>query len=108
MSFQKRGPARIQDRALRDAASRLESFSTMLANRVEEVVNGADRTEKTLAALEAEVAARLVESAVYEVALRLVPHGIEFEPERQLRRRLGRYHFALAQLEAAYGPLLRA
>ncbi|NUP06423.1 MAG: hypothetical protein HOW73_10230 [Polyangiaceae bacterium] len=107
MATQKR-PLRIQDASLRDAAGRLESFTTMVNRRVDEMRAAEDRAEKTLALFEAEVAAKLVESAVYEVSLRLLPHGVEFDPARQLSLRLGRFRRELASFEVSYGPLPRA
>lgn len=107
MAMQRRS-ARVRDGLLRDAAGRLETFTRMLERRVDELLAAPDRTEKALAALEAEVAAKLVETAVYEVALRLVPHGIEFDPARQLSRRLRRFRLEHAAFEASYGALPRA
>ena len=107
MSTQKRS-IRIQDPPLRDAAGRLEWFSRMVQKRLDEYKTASDRVEMALALSEAEVAAKLVEAAGYEVALRLVPHGLAFDPAAEISKRLQRYRMCSAEFEAAYGPIARA
>lgn len=107
MSMQKRS-VRIQDPPLRDAAGRLEWFTRMVHKRLDEYKAASDRVEMGLALAEAEVAAKLVQAATYEVALRLVPHGIAFDPAAQLGKRLRIYRQCAAEFELTYGPMAEA
>lgn len=80
----------------------------MLGKRLDELAAAPDRRDKTLAILEAEVAANLVESAVYEITLRLLGHGVPLDAVQEVDRRLARYRDASAAFETSYGPVPRA
>ena len=101
-------PIRLNDPTLRDAAARLDTFTSMLRKRLDEVAAGSGRVDKTTALLEAEVAAGLVESAIYEVALRLLGHGVQVDSSKEIDKRLARYRLALAAFESSFGPIPRA
>lgn len=98
-------PLRIHDTSLRETFSRLDGFSSMLENRLAEYKAASMRLDCTLAMVEAEVAASLVESAIYEASLRLLSHGVGFDANREIARRLAGYRVAMADFEAVYGPL---
>jgi hypothetical protein len=103
-----RRPVRINDDALRDNLSRLDTFSSMLERRLRELGAATTREDSTLAALEAEVAVFLVKSAAYEVSLRLLSHGVVRDAAKDIAPRLVRYDAALARFEQTYGPIPRA
>lgn len=107
MSVQNR-TVRVTDSALRDAASRLEWFTRMVNNRLDESNAANDRVGRGVALQEAEVAAQLVESAAFEVALRLIPHRVEFDPAQEVNRRLHRFRMAKLEYDVAYGPIALA
>lgn len=107
-------PQRINDPAVHDAARRLDWFTKMVDKRVAEFHAATDRTGRTLAMLEAEAAAKLVEAACYEIALRLVSHRLQtatqvfMDPAREISRRLTRYRDARVELERMDGPIAQA
>lgn len=103
-----RRPVRINDEALRDNLSRLDTYSSMLGRRLRELGAATTREDSTLAALEAEVAVGLVKSAAYEVSLRLLSHGVVRDAAKDITPRLARYDAALARFEETYGPIPRA
>jgi len=107
-----RRPVRINDDALRDNLSRLDTYTKMLDRRVSElgVAFNSDlaREESTLAVLEAEVAVGLVKSAAYEVSLRLLSHGVARDAAKDIVPRLGKYQAALGRFEQTFGPIPRA
>lgn len=101
-------PILIKDPKLGDALARLEQFTKMLQRRIEEFQAAESRVERTLAVLEAEVAASLVTSAGQEVSLRHLSHGLPHDPTTDIAERVQPYHRARADLEAEFGPILRA
>lgn len=107
-------PQKILDPAVHDAARRLDWFTRMVNKRVAEFHAATDKTARTLAMLEAEAAAKLVEAACYEVALRLVSHRLQtatqvsMDPGREITRRLARFKDARAELELSDGPIAEA
>lgn len=104
-----RRPIRINDDALRDNLSRLDTYSSMLERRLRELGAATKpREESTLAAIEAEVALNLVKSAAYEISLRLLSHGVVRDAAKDIAPRLVRYDAALARFESVYGPIPRA
>jgi hypothetical protein len=103
-----RRPVRINDDALRDNLSRLDTYSSMLERRLRELAAASTREDSTLAALEAEVAVDLVKSAAYEVSLRLLSHGVVRDAAKDIAPRLERYEAAYDRFEDMYGPIPRA
>jgi hypothetical protein len=101
-------PAKISDPALRDAVRRLDEHTRTLGRRVADAKRATDSVERGLMMMEAEVAASLVRSATCEVALRLLPHGITWDAEKDALHRTRHFRVALAELEATSGPLIRA
>ncbi len=106
---------RRKDGTLGAALQRLDGFTRMVENRLAEHRAAASAEERVLALLEAEAAARLVESAAYEVSLRLIASGLSgkpgaarMEPEKVIRERLAAFRMAMAGHEAVYGPIVRA
>jgi hypothetical protein len=107
-----RRPVRINDDALRDNLSRLDTYTKMLERRIRELDaafnSDSAREETTLAVLEAEVAVGLVKSAAYEVSLRLLPHGVVRDAAKDIAPRLSQYQAALGRYEQTFGPIPRA
>lgn len=99
---------RIQDPALGDAARRRETYCRMLSRRLGELSNGSTRVERGLALMEAEVAAKLVESATYEITIRLLQNGVSHDAEKDVARLLHPYREAVAQHALSDGELVRA
>lgn len=106
---------RRREETLGAALQRLDGFTRMVANRLAEHRGASSLEERVLALLEAEAAAKLVESAAYEVSLRLVASGLSgkpgaarMEPGKVIRERLGAFRMAMAAHEAVYGPIVRA
>ena len=101
-------PVRLSDPSLKDAVQRLELHTRTLARRVADSKRAGDPVERQVMMMEAEVAASLVRSASCEVALRLLPHGICRDAEKDGLERTRSFRSALAELEATSGPQLRA
>jgi hypothetical protein len=99
---------RIQDPALGDAARRREQYCRTLSRRLDEVASGSTRVDRGLALMEAEIAAKLVESATYEIAIRLLQNGVSSDAEKDLARLLRPYKEAVAQHALSDGELVRA
>lgn len=106
---------RRRDPSLGAALQRLDGFTRMVANRLAEHRAAPSREGKVLALLEAEAAAKLLESAVYEVSLRLIANGIagkhgapRMDAEKVIRERLAAFRMAMAAHESVYGPIVRA
>lgn len=112
--MQKR-PVKINDPALRDTLGRLDAFSRMLARRLDELSSSlsaepgvSTRSDCTIAAIEAEVAMGLVESASYEVSLRLLAHGVVRDAAKDIAPRRAKFAAVLGRFESVFGAIPRA
>jgi hypothetical protein len=99
---------RIHDAGLSDAARRRAEYCKMLARRLEEHRSGSTRVDRGLALMEASVAAKLVESATYEIGVRLIGHGMSPDIEKDLTAHLAAYRAALAANAASDGDMILA
>ncbi|MFO0614849.1 MAG: hypothetical protein U0414_19835 [Polyangiaceae bacterium] len=99
---------RIQDPALGDAARRRQEYCRTLSRRLDEVAHGSTRVDRSIALMEAEVAAKLVESATYEITIRLIQNGISSDAERDLAKLLRPYKEAVAHHAMSDGEIIRA
>jgi hypothetical protein len=98
-------PVKISDPAVSSAARRLDEHTRTLERRLQDYWAAAGRVDKTLALVEAEVAARLVRAAAYELNLRLLPHGVPHDVDAELERRAHALPRARADHEARFGPV---
>lgn len=99
---------RIQDPALGDAARRRETYCRMLSRRLDELEKGATRVDRGLAMMEAEIAAKLVESVTYEITIRLLQNGVSHDVEKDLARLLRPFREAVAMHALSDGEVIRA
>lgn len=99
---------RLNDPLVCVAAERLESFTWILARRLSEYRSRGDRLDRTLAMMEAAAAATLIESLLYEIALRLLVHGIRVDVEGDISARLSAFNLAHKEFVSLYGPIAEA
>ena len=112
--MQKR-PVKINDPAVRDTLGRLDAFSRMLSRRLDELGRSLDappgdtaRVDCTVAAIEAEVAMGLVESASYELSLRLLTHGVMRDAAKDIAPRRAKFAAVTGRFESVFGAIPRA
>ncbi|MFO0614126.1 MAG: hypothetical protein U0414_16150 [Polyangiaceae bacterium] len=99
---------RLNDPLVCVAAERLENFTWILARRLADYRSSGDRLDRTLAMMEASAAASLIESLLYEIALRLLVHGIRVDIEGDIASRLSAFSSAHDEFESLYGPIAQA
>lgn len=99
---------RIHDPALGDAARRRDDYCRMLARRVDEIRKGTTRVDRGVAMMEAEIAAKLVESVTYEITIRLIQNGVSSDAEKDVARLLRPYREAIAAASLSDGDIVRA
>ena len=99
---------RLNDPQVCIAAERVENFTWILARRLSDYRTCGDRLDRTLAMMEAAAAATLIESLLYEIALRLLVHGIRVDIEGDIASRLAAFSAAHREFELLYGPIAQA
>jgi len=100
-----RQPTKISDPAVFHAAKRLDEYTEMLARRLRDYKRAETRVDRTLALVEAEVAARLIRSGAQELNLRLLPHAVHHDLEAEVKKRTGGLAEARADHEERFGPI---
>jgi hypothetical protein len=96
---------RLQDPQVWAAAERLESFTWILARRVQDYRQSQGRVDCTVAIMEATAAAAVIEGLLYEIALRLLVHGIHVDIEADIATRLAPFNAARTEFEDQFGEV---
>lgn len=100
---------RIQDPALGDAARRRGDYLKTLGRRLRDFHEATTRVDRGLAMMEAEVAAKLVESVTYEIAIRLLQNGVVgSDADVELAKALRPFKEAIAMHALSDGEIVRA
>jgi hypothetical protein len=100
-----RQPTKISDPAVLHAARRLDEYTRMLARRLRDYGSAENRVDRTLALIEAEVAAQLIQSGAHEFNLRLLPLAVQHDLEAEVKKRTRGLAEARADHERRFGPI---
>ncbi len=98
-------PTKINDPAVFQAAKRLDEYTRMLARRLRDYWRADTRVDKTLALVEAEVAARLIQSGASELDMRLLPHAVRYDVDAEVKKRTPGLARARADHDERFGPV---
>ncbi len=98
-------PTKINDPAVYGAAKRLDDYTRMLEGRLRDYWAAETRLDRTLAIIEAGVAARLIESGASELNMRLLPHGVRHDAEAEVKKRTVGLDKATGDHETRFGPV---
>ncbi len=107
---------KINDAAAFAAKARLDEYTGMLARRIKDYWTkdssaaeaewtGGERVARTLALMEAEVAARLIHAAASELNMRLLPHGVPHDVEAEVKKRTRGLVDVRVDHDARFGPI---
>ncbi len=98
-------PVKISDPAVFSARARLDEYTKLLKSRLRDYWSAETRLDRTLAFIEVEVAAKLIQSGASELNMRLLPHGVRHEVETEVKRRTRGLTEARLDHETRFGPV---
>lgn len=98
-------PTKINDPAVYGAAKRLDDYTRMLEGRLRDYWSAETRVDRTLAIIEAGVAARLIQSGASELNMRLLPHGVRHDADAEVKKRTVGLDKATGDHEMRFGPV---
>lgn len=104
-SVRPKQPVKISNPAVHGARVRLDEYTKLLQSRLRDYWSADTRLDRTLAFIEVEVAAKLIQSGASELNMRLLPHGVRHEVELEVKRRTVGLDKARLDHESRFGPI---